>query len=81
MLQTLELYFSKATNMEVITKLKLFHDEGPYHIEPSSLICIANQWAGFYMVKTSVMKELSYFMPMFLLFYLLKTENHKFFML
>ena len=26
-------------------KPKLF-DEGPYHIETSSLICAANQWTG-----------------------------------
>ena len=37
---------------------KLFHDGGPYHIETSPLICSANQWAGFYMLETSVMKEL-----------------------
>ena len=33
---------------------------GPYHIETSPLICRANQWTGFYMRGTSVMKELSY---------------------
>ena len=34
---------------------------GPYHIENSSLICCAsaNQWNGFYMIETSVMKELT----------------------
>ena len=35
-----------------------FHDGGPYHIENSPLICYANQWTGFYMIGTSVMKEL-----------------------
>ena len=29
-----------------------------YHIEISPLICRANQWTGFYMIGTSVMKEL-----------------------
>ena len=28
--------------------LWMFHDEGPYHIETSPLICSANQWIGFY---------------------------------
>ena len=37
---------------------KPFHDGGPYHIETSHLVCSANQWTGFYMVQTSVMKEL-----------------------
>ena len=30
----------------------LFHDGDSYHIETS-----ANQWTGFYMIGTSVMKE------------------------
>ena len=30
----------------------------PYHIETSRPICPANQCTGFYMVGTSVMKEL-----------------------
>ena len=29
-------------------------------METSPLICRANQWAGFYMIGTSVMKELKY---------------------
>ena len=35
-----------------------FHDGRHYHVETSSLICRANQWTGFYMIGTSVMKEL-----------------------
>ena len=31
----------------------------PYHIETSPLICSANEWTGFYMIRTSVMKELT----------------------
>ena len=31
---------------------------GLYHVEISPLICRANQWTGFYMIGTSVMKEL-----------------------
>ena len=38
----------------------LFQDkEGPYHIETSQLICSANQWTGFYMIATSIIKELN----------------------
>ena len=33
---------------------------GPYHIETIPLICRANQWTGFYMIGTYVMKESSY---------------------
>ena len=35
---------------------QLFHDEGPYHIETSSLIN-SKSMAGFYMIGISVMKE------------------------
>ena len=35
-----------------------YRNEGPCHIETSSLICFANQWTGFCMIGTSVMKEL-----------------------
>ena len=35
-----------------------FHDGGPYHIQTSPLVCRANQWTGFNMIWTSVMKEL-----------------------
>ena len=35
----------------------------PYHIETSPLICSANQWTGFYMIGTSVMKELNWLTP------------------
>ena len=30
----------------------------PYHIETIPLICSATQWTGFYMIRTSVLKEL-----------------------
>ena len=39
--------------------MKLFHDGGRYYIETSPLIYIANQWTGFYMIATFVMKELN----------------------
>ena len=38
---------------------KLFHDKGLCHIETSPLICFVNQWTGFYMIETTVMKELN----------------------
>ena len=38
--------------------LSLFHDGGRYHIETTQLICIGNQWTGFYMITASAMKEL-----------------------
>ena len=31
---------------------------GCYHIETSPLICRANQWTGFYMIKAPIMKDL-----------------------
>ena len=34
------------------------HVGGPYHIESSPLICTASQWSVFYMIRTSVTKEL-----------------------
>ena len=40
------------------TALNSFHDESPYHIETSPLICFVNKWTGFYMIGTSVIKEL-----------------------
>ena len=52
---------------------KLFYDGWPYHTETSPLICRANQWTSFYMIGTSVMKELRYalikssFCPIFFL--------------
>ena len=42
---------------EVTSWYKLFHEGGLCHIETSSLICRENQWTGFYMIGTSVMKE------------------------
>ena len=37
------------------------YDGSSYHIETSPLICIANQWTGFYTIGTSVMNELKIF--------------------
>ena len=37
--------------------LQVFHDRGPYRIETSPLIRSANQWTGFYVKGTSVMKS------------------------
>ena len=40
------------------TVFKLFDNGGPYHIDTSPSICSANQCTGFYMIRTSVEKEL-----------------------
>ena len=37
---------------------KCFSDEGPNPIETSPLSCSANQWTGFFMIRTSVIKKL-----------------------
>ena len=37
---------------------KRFHDGGPYHMETSPLIFSANQWTGYYIIRTSDVKEL-----------------------
>ena len=36
----------------------LFYDGCPYYIETSPMICFVNQWIGFYMIGTIVIKEL-----------------------
>ena len=50
--------------MNISTQVRVhflfFYDGGPYHIEDSPLICRTNQWAGFCMIGTSVMKEVIY---------------------
>ena len=40
-----------------VAKHWLFHDGGSCPIETSPLICSANQWTGFCMIGTSVMKD------------------------
>ena len=37
----------------------LFHDGDPYHIETSPLICSANQWISFYMIRNPIKKDLN----------------------
>ena len=39
------------------TRVQLFHDGVPYHIETSPLICSGNHWTGFYMIGISIMKD------------------------
>ena len=45
-------------SMDVPISHQLFLDGGPYHIKTSPLICRVNQWTGYYMIETYVMKEL-----------------------
>ena len=47
---------------QILSSLPLnpyLHDGGLCHIETRSLIFITNQWTGFYVIETSVMKELN----------------------
>ena len=50
--------FTKFFKGVCLQNIYLIHDRGPYHKETSPLICRANQWTGFYMIGTSVMKVL-----------------------
>ena len=59
--------FCLATDYVMKFCLYLFHDGGPYHIETSSLTCTANQWTGFYMIGTSVMKVMLNYVKIILL--------------
>ena len=48
-----------AADLEsLIINLTLSHDGGSCHIATSSLISRKNQWTGFYMMRTSVVKQL-----------------------
>ena len=49
--------FSRFSS-EILKTFKSFHDGGRYRIETSPLICSAKRLTGFYMITTSVMKEL-----------------------
>ena len=49
-----------------VTKHQLFHDGGPCRKENSPLICSVNQWTGFFMIGTSVTKELRRSSPIIL---------------
>ena len=51
-----------AKNITYDNKPVIFNGGGRNHIETSPLICSVNQWTGFYMIKASVMKELSPFL-------------------
>ena len=53
-------FFERNIRQDLQLKLNLnfFHDRGSYHIETSPLLCSANQWTGFYMKGTSVMKDI-----------------------
>ena len=55
------LYFNKQVKMikNIRAAYYLFHDSDRYHIETSLLIYRGNQWTGFYMITTSVMKGLT----------------------
>ena len=46
--------------LQTICLLILIPDGDSHHMEVSPLICRAKQWTGFYMIGTSVMKELKF---------------------
>ena len=49
---------TKILGQKKYTERKIYiYDGGPYHIETNPLICRTNQWTGFYMIGTSVLKE------------------------
>ena len=47
----------KTNHQNIFYFSYLFHARGPYNIETSPLICSENKWTGFYLIRTSVMKE------------------------
>ena len=69
--QEIYFYLLVASLHLIRSKLKIFihwftscwfpcHDDGGrYHKETSPLVCGVNQWTGFYMITTSVMKGLN----------------------
>ena len=52
-------YYMWPSSGHQTLKGELFHDGDPYHTEISPLICRANQWTGFLMIRVSVIKELT----------------------
>ena len=48
----------KMSAQNITVSLTFLHDGNPYHIETSPLSCFANQWTGFGITRTSVVKEL-----------------------
>ena len=50
--------FDRAKNRPVDLKLFIFNDLTISRRIANHEICIANQWTGYYMIGTSVMKEL-----------------------
>ena len=58
-----QLFISKSKmifrDLKRFAYFKPFYDGGPSHLETSPLICSENQCSGFYMVGTSLMKELN----------------------
>ena len=60
--------------MSVFSLICFFHHGGSDHIETSPLICRVNQWTGFYMIGTSVMKEVR--SPRYFPEFALKYQGH-----
>ena len=63
MLYTRVVSSKRFQNIRVLGIHLLFHNGVPYHIhiETSSLTCSTNQCTGFYIMGTSIMKELKHY--------------------
>ena len=48
-----------SSNKKLDDKLQLFHGGDTYYTETSPFICRTNLWTAFYIIETSVMKELN----------------------
>ena len=59
--QSLNVFNLLAATKNLITNYTFFiaHGAGIYHIETSPFNCRANQLTGYFMIETSVMKELN----------------------
>ena len=55
--ETAEFFVCISSACDVMRCLTV--NRGFYYIEPCPFICRANQWIGFYMVETAVIKELT----------------------
>ena len=63
LIQKFECIWLVRSNKKLDNKLhllcELIHGGSTYYIETSPFICRANQWTGFFMIDTSVVKELN----------------------
>ena len=57
-----DVYISDGIKIALSThgygNIYFLHGGGPYHVETSPWTCSGNQWIGFYLIGTSIMKDL-----------------------